>query len=87
MLDIVLGLVPSSDFGKVVAYLLTGLSLLAFMVIDDVRHGRKPQRRDYHLLFLWPAVVVVVFILGLFEFSRITSSEDGSDLRRPGNWI
>lgn len=86
MLEIVLSLLPSSDLGKVISYLLAGLSFLAFMVVDDLRHGRKIQKRDYHIVFLWPAVVVAIFILGLFEFSRITSSEEGQDLRRPGNW-
>jgi hypothetical protein len=37
--------------------------------------------------FLWPIILLVIFILGLFEFSRITSSEDGKPLNRPENWI
>lgn len=86
MLDLILGLIPGSDASKCIAYLLVGLSFLAFMVVDDLRHGRKIQKRDYHIVFLWPAVVVAIFILGLFEFSRITSEDEGKDLRRPGEW-
>jgi hypothetical protein len=70
-----------------IIYTLIGLSFYAFMVVDDVRHGRKIQKRDHHILFFWPAVLFVVFILGLFEFSRLTSSEDGKLLQRPESWL
>lgn len=76
-----------SDIGKALAYFLVGFSLFAFMAVDDVRHGRKVQRRDYHIVVVWPIVLMVIFILGLFEFSRLTSSEDGKPLSRPSNWI
>lgn len=76
-----------SDTTKAALYLAVGLSFLAFMVVDDVRNGRRVQKRDFHLVFLWPIVCAVIFVLGLFEFSRLTSSEDGDVLKRPGNWI
>lgn len=69
------------------AYALVGLCLFAFMVVDDVIHGRRFQRRDFHLLFWWPAILPVIFFMGLLEYSRLTSNEEGAVLERPWRWM
>ena len=84
--ELISAAMSSSDLRKVVIYLFVGMAFLAFMVVDDLRHGRKFQRRDVHLVFWWPAIVVVIFILGLFEFSKITSSDSGEELKHPNRW-
>jgi hypothetical protein len=74
-----------SDMAKAMAYLLVGCSFLAFMVVDDFNNGRKFQRRDFQVVVYWPILVFVVFILGLFEFSRITSKLDLYG--KPDKWV
>lgn len=69
------------------AYLFVGLSLFAFMVVDDLAHGRRFQKRDFHILFWWPAIAVVIFVMGLFTFSSLTSKEDGEKLKKPWGWM
>lgn len=71
---------------ELAVYLAIGGVFLAFFVVDDVRHGRRPQARDHHILFFWPLVAAAALLLGLFEISRITSTGEGW-LRRPGRWV
>lgn len=68
-------------------YLTIGAAFLAFFVVDDIRHGRPVQPRDYHLVLLWPLVAMAALIIGLFEISSLTSGPGGGWLRKPQRWI
>lgn len=72
-IEAVLGVIKMNIFGYVAAYVQVGLFLLAFLIAEDLRNGRKIQKRDLLILLVWPLFIFVILILGLAMYSDITS--------------
>ena len=76
----------SHDFKMAVGYLGIGALFFFVMAVDDLCRGRGVQKRDYHLWIYWPLTLPVILVLGILEFSRITSSDEKSNLG-PRSWF
>lgn len=74
-----------TDAQSVAAYLSVGMAAFGFMAAHDFACGRPVQKRDFHIVLLWPMVVGVALILGMLVFSDITSKNGGT--RNIGAWF
>ena len=64
------------EYAIPLGWLVGGLVFFAAMAVHDKAHGRPIQHRDWHVLVWWPLLLPVILVLGVMEFSRITSEDN-----------